>query len=67
MSHNNKNTTEADCDINMVPAGTPGDGLLRRFRKNRRGTVAIEFALIALPLFLLIFAIIEVGLSFMAQ
>ncbi len=41
--------------------------LLARFRENRRGTVAIEFAMIALPFFLLIFAIIEVVLSFMAQ
>ncbi|ATU93894.1 hypothetical protein BLM14_15490 [Phyllobacterium zundukense] len=38
-----------------------------RFCANRRGTVAIEFALIALPFFLLIFAIIEVSLSFTAQ
>ena len=40
---------------------------LARFCANRRGTVAIEFALIALPFFLLIFAIIEVSLSFTAQ
>lgn len=46
---------------------SPLIALLARFRRNRRGTVAIEFAMIALPFFLLIFAIIEVGLSFMAQ
>jgi Flp pilus assembly protein TadG len=38
-----------------------------RFRANKRGTVAIEFALIALPFFLMMFAIIEVSLSFAAQ
>lgn len=41
--------------------------LLARFRRNRRGTVAIEFAMIALPFFLLIFVIFEVGMTFMAQ
>jgi len=41
--------------------------LAARFFANRRGTVAIEFALIALPFFLLVFAIIEVSLSFTAQ
>lgn len=38
-----------------------------RFFANKRGTVAIEFAMIALPFFLLIFAVIEVSLSFTAQ
>ncbi|WP_417020882.1 TadE/TadG family type IV pilus assembly protein [Candidatus Phyllobacterium onerii] len=38
-----------------------------RFFANKRGTVAIEFAMIALPFFLLIFAMIEVSLSFTAQ
>jgi Flp pilus assembly protein TadG len=45
----------------------PRSSLTARFCANRRGTVAIEFALIGLPFFLLIFAIIEVSLSFTAQ
>lgn len=40
--------------------------MLRRFRKNDRGVVAIEFAMLALPFFLLVFAIIETCLSFAA-
>ena len=43
-----------------------GAALLRRFRRNDRGVVAIEFAMLALPFFLLIFAIIETCLSFAA-
>jgi Flp pilus assembly protein TadG len=50
-----------------TPAMTAQVPLIARFRANRRGTVAIEFAMIALPFFLLIFAIIEVALSFTAQ
>lgn len=46
---------------------TPQESLIARFRSNRHGTVAIEFALIAIPFFWLIFAIIEVALSFTAQ
>jgi Flp pilus assembly protein TadG len=60
-------------DANEDP-GLPGPAcavrkppLFARFCRNNRGTVAIEFALIALPFFLLIFAIIEVSLSFTAQ
>lgn len=41
--------------------------MFARFCRNNRGTVAIEFALIALPFFLLIFAIIEISLSFTAE
>jgi Flp pilus assembly protein TadG len=47
-----------------VPA--PAKSLLRRFRRNRRGSAAVEFALVA-PVFLaLLFAIIEVALMFYA-
>ena len=41
--------------------------LLRRFRSNRRGSVAVEFSLIALPFFALLFAIIETALVFFAS
>lgn len=39
---------------------------LRRFRKNRDGATAIEFALVAAPFFALVFAIIETALVFFA-
>jgi Flp pilus assembly protein TadG len=40
--------------------------LLRRFRRNRRGSAAVEFALIATPFFALLFAIIETSIVFFA-
>lgn len=48
------------------PAGTPAATLklLRRFRRNRRGSAAVEFAMIATPFFALLFAIIETSLVF---
>lgn len=39
----------------------------RQFRRERSGTAAVEFALIAPVFLLLLFAIIEVGLFFFAQ
>jgi Flp pilus assembly protein TadG len=41
-------------------------GLWRRFRRNRRGSAAVEFALVAPVFFALLFAIIETGLVFFA-
>ncbi|MGH6860307.1 MAG: TadE/TadG family type IV pilus assembly protein [Phyllobacterium sp.] len=52
--------------INNRPSSGSGS-LLIRFFANRRGTVAIEFAMIALPFFFMIFATLEVSLSFTAQ
>jgi Flp pilus assembly protein TadG len=40
---------------------------LRRFRRNRRGSVAVEFSLVALPFFALLFAIIESAIVFFAS
>lgn len=40
--------------------------LLRRFRCNRRGSAALEFALVAPVFFALLFAIIETGIMFLA-
>jgi Flp pilus assembly protein TadG len=40
---------------------------LRRFRRNRRGSAVVEFALIAPMFFGLLFAIIEVALMFFAS
>lgn len=42
-------------------------GLLSRFRKDKRGSVAIEFVLLALPFSMLTFAVIETSVSFGAQ
>jgi Flp pilus assembly protein TadG len=39
---------------------------LRRFRRNRRGSVVVEFALVAPMFFALLFAIIETGIFFFA-
>ncbi|MCK7614070.1 TadE/TadG family type IV pilus assembly protein [Roseibium sediminicola] len=35
----------------------------RSFRRDQRGTTAIEFSFVAIPFFLVVFGIIEVGLS----
>lgn len=42
-------------------------GLLRRFRRNRRASAALEFALVAPVFFALLFAIIETALMFFAS
>ncbi len=41
--------------------------LWRRFRRNRRGSAAVEFALVAPAFFALLFAIIETALMFFAS
>ena len=41
-------------------------GAWRRFRRNRRGSAAVEFALVAPAFFALLFAIIETGIVFFA-
>ncbi|MCD0416430.1 pilus assembly protein [Rubrivivax sp. JA1024] len=45
---------------------SPALALARRFRRNRRGSAAVEFALVAPMFFAMLFAIIEVGLIFFA-
>src|ERR1700720_2101286 len=40
---------------------------LRRFRRNRRGSAAVEFALVAPVFFALLFAIIETAMMFFAS
>jgi Flp pilus assembly protein TadG len=42
-------------------------GALRRFRRNRRGSAAVEFALVAPVFFALLFAIIETAIVFFAS
>lgn len=44
----------------------PGSRIFRRFAENRKGNVAIQFALIAPLFFALIFAILETALVFVA-
>jgi Flp pilus assembly protein TadG len=44
----------------------PAKGLLRRFRRSRGGSAAVEFALVAPAFFALLFAIIESGIMFFA-
>jgi Flp pilus assembly protein TadG len=41
--------------------------LLSRFRRDKRGSVAIEFSMLILPFTLLMFAVIETSVSFAAQ
>ena len=40
--------------------------LLRRFRRDQKGVIAVEMGFIALPFFALLFAIIETGIVFFA-
>ena len=41
--------------------------LLHRFRRNNRGSAAVEFSIIAVPFFALFFAIVETGIVFFAS
>ena len=43
------------------------ENIFRRFRRNRRGSAAVEFALVAPVFFALLFAIIETGIMFFAN
>lgn len=51
----------------QVQPKKPKQGGLRRFRRDRRGATAIEFALVALPFFALMMAILETFLLFFAS
>jgi Flp pilus assembly protein TadG len=51
----------------MPPSTAPKANILRRFRRNRRGTAAVEFALVAPIFFGVLFAIIELALVFFAS
>ena len=50
----------------MPPSAVSLKHLLRRFRRHRRGSAAVEFALVAPVFFALLFAIVEVALMFFA-
>ena len=51
----------------MPPSTVPKTNILRRFRRNRRGSAAVEFALVAPIFFAVLFAIIELALVFFAS
>jgi Flp pilus assembly protein TadG len=51
----------------FITATAPVRHVLRRFRRNRRGSAAVEFALIAPVFFGLLFAILETALVFLAS
>jgi Flp pilus assembly protein TadG len=51
----------------MPPSTAPKVNILRRFRRNRRGSAAVEFALVAPIFFAVLFAIIELALVFFAS
>jgi Flp pilus assembly protein TadG len=54
----------ADRTVKIQPS-RPRKGLLRRFARAQDGAAAIEFAFVAIPFFVLIFAIIELALAFL--
>jgi len=51
----------------MPPATASTNNILHRLRRNRRGTAAIEFALVAPIFFAVLFAILELALTFFAS
>ncbi|HMM88581.1 TadE/TadG family type IV pilus assembly protein [Bradyrhizobium sp.] len=51
----------------MPPATAPKTTILRRFGRNRTGTAAVEFALVAPIFFAVLFAIIELAMIFFAS
>jgi Flp pilus assembly protein TadG len=51
----------------MPPSTAPKTNILRRFRRNRRGSAAVEFALVAPMFFAVLFAIIELALVFFSS
>lgn len=57
----------SDSSIAQGGGKTRRNGLLGRFRRNRNGSVAIEFTLLAIPFSLLVFAIIESCIAFAGQ
>jgi Flp pilus assembly protein TadG len=51
----------------MPPSTVPKINILRRFRRNRTGSAAVEFALVAPIFFAVLFAIMELALIFFAS
>ncbi|MEO3386611.1 TadE/TadG family type IV pilus assembly protein [Mesorhizobium sp. CAU 1741] len=59
--------TDLTTDDPQKARATRRKGLLRRFSRNSKGSIAIEFAALALPFSMLVFAILESCISFAAQ
>src|SRR6201996_8866913 len=51
----------------LAATTSPAANILRRFRRSRAGSAAVEFALVAPVFFALLFAIIEVAVMFFAS
>lgn len=47
--------------VNRVPVAR---GMLRRFRRDRKGATAVEFGLLAMPFFFILFLIVEMAMVF---
>jgi Flp pilus assembly protein TadG len=61
---------QMDSSAEKSTSAQPGKGrggLLRHFRRDSRGNVAIEFGALAIPFAMLVFAILESSISFAAQ
>ncbi len=58
-------------DNDDTPCGTApsrtGRGQLRRFMRSKDGAAAIEFAILAIPYFLIVFAIIETFIAYIGE
>ena len=52
--------------LSRVASAVPAPRSMRRFRRDRRGSAAVEFALVAPVFFALLFAILETGIMFLA-
>ncbi|KQZ16326.1 pilus assembly protein TadE [Mesorhizobium sp. Root552] len=48
-------------------SSTRRSGLLARFRRDREGSVAVEFTMLAIPFSMLVFAVLETCISFAGQ
>lgn len=51
----------------MAVEGKKRISLFRRYRRDQSGVTAIEFAILAMPFFMLIMAIVEFGLAFLVS
>ncbi|WP_313195507.1 TadE/TadG family type IV pilus assembly protein [Shinella zoogloeoides] len=54
-------------DHDTAPRRRPAKGLFRRFLRRRDGATAIEFAILAIPFFVIVFASIETFVAFMGD
>lgn len=59
----------SDRDAPIPPTRSPahGRGWLRRFGRDRQGSTAVEFGLLALPFLFIVFATLEIALLFMGE